>query len=86
MYKKLTITEEERAALKAYGEWCPAMAQKYMERNRWNFDDVEAINRHAENHRWGSKADRAYRARAIRCAVAIVAVNPAAYIMQEVTA
>lgn len=80
MYKKLTITEEERTALEQYGEWCPAMAQKCMERNRWNFDDVEAINRHTEAHRWGSNADRAYRARAIRRAVAIVAANPAAYI------
>lgn len=79
-YKKLTITEEEKAALEKYGEWCPAMAQKCMERNRLNFDDVEAINHHSENHIWGSNADRTYRSRAVRRAVAIVAANPAAYI------
>lgn len=79
--KKLHITTDERAALDRSGCWCLAMAEQVMRRNGCNFDDIERINNHYESHRWGSNADRAYRARAVRQAIARVAADPAAYIL-----
>lgn len=76
----LTINQQEREALEKSGEWCPAMARECMSRNGINFDDIEDINGHYENHRWGSDADRRYRKSAVTKAVAKVAANPADYI------
>lgn len=76
----LTINQQEREALEKFGEWSPAMARECMSRNGINFDDIEDINGHYENHRWGSDADRRYRKSAVTKAIAKVAANPADYI------
>ena len=60
---KITWTEEEKA----------------MERNRIIFDDIERINNHYEEHRWGSDTDRKYRKTAINKAIKKVAANPLSY-------
>ncbi len=77
----LHINADERRALDTYGEWCPAMARACMERNRLNFDHIERINNHFENHRWGSDTDRRYRKAAVNRAIKAVADNPAAYLV-----
>ena len=79
----ITWTDEEKAAIARYGEICPAMAREAMERNKINFDQVERINNHFENHRWGSNADRKYRQAAITKAIRKVAANPAQYSKEE---
>ncbi len=76
----LTINQQEREALEKFGEWSTAMARECMSRNGINFDDIEDINNHYENHRWGSDADRRYRKSAVTKAVAKVAARPADYI------
>lgn len=78
--KTIQWTEEERDIIKAYGEVPYEVAEKAMERSGFNFDDVERINEHYEEHRWGSDADRRYRNRAVRQAVQKVAANAAQYI------
>lgn len=77
----LHINADERRALDTFGEWCPAMARACMERNRLNFDHIERINNHFENHRWGSDADRRYRKAAVNRAVKAVAADPRAYLI-----
>lgn len=77
----LHINADERRALDTFGEWCPAMARACMERNHLNFDHIERINNHFENHRWGSDADRRYRKAAVNRAISRVAANPSAYIV-----
>ena len=77
--KKIIWNEAELKAIKTYGEICLAMAKEAMERNELNFDDIEEINEHYENHNWGSNADRAYRKRAVNKAVLKVAASPAKY-------
>ena len=76
---KITWTEEEKAIIKKYGELCPAVAEKAMERNCINFDDIERINNHYEEHKWGSDTDRKYRKTAINKAIKKVAANPLSY-------
>ena len=77
----LHINAGERRALDTYGEWSPAMARACMERNRLNFDHIERINNHYENHRWGSDTDRRYRKAAVNRAVKAVAAEPRAYLI-----
>ena len=76
---KIRWNDDELEAIRLNGETCAAVAEKAMIRSGLNFDDVERINNHVENHTWGSNADRAYRKRAINKAVAIVARNPMQY-------
>lgn len=76
----LHINDDERRALDIYGEWSPAMARACMERNRLNFDHIERINNHYENHRWGSDTDRRYRKAAVNRAIKAVAADPRAYL------
>lgn len=49
--------------------------KKTMERSNLNFNDIERINNHYENHRWGSDADRKYRKSAINKAIAKISAN-----------
>ena len=79
---KIKWTAEEIEAIKIHGETCMAVAEAAMRRSGINFDDIEQINNHFESHVWGSNADRAYRKRAIKKAVAIVARNPLKYAAQ----
>nr|DAK83858.1 MAG TPA: hypothetical protein [Caudoviricetes sp.] len=76
----LHINDDERRALDTFGEWSPAMARACMERNRLNFDHIERINNHYENHRWGSDTDRRYRKAAVNRAIKAVAADPRAYL------
>lgn len=78
--KIIQWTEEERTIILAHGEVCYAVAEKAMERSGLSFDDIERINQHAENHRWGSDADRRYRNRAVRRAIEKVAANAKEYL------
>lgn len=78
--KPIQWTEEERNMILTCGEVCYEVAKKAMERSRLNFDDVECINQHFENHRWGSDADRKYRARSVRRAVEKVAAHAVEYL------
>lgn len=79
-YKEILWTTEEVEIIRQHGEISQAAAREAMTRSRINFDDIEDINEHYEDHRWGSNADRAYRKRAINRAVAHVAANAAAYL------
>ena len=79
---KIKWTAEEMEAIKIHGETCIAAAKAAMMRSGINFDDIEQINNHFEDHVWGSNADRAYRKRAVKKAVAIVAQNPLKYAAQ----
>ena len=76
---KITWTEEESKIIEQHGELCPAVVERAMERNRINFDDIERINNHYEEHKWGSDTDRKYRKTAINKAVRKVAANPLSY-------
>lgn len=78
--KTIQWTEEERSTINTYGKVAYAVAEKAMTRSGYNFDDIERINEHHEDHRWGSDADRRYRNRAVRQAVQKVAANAAQYI------
>ena len=69
----------ETAMIEAHGELCIAVARAAMERNGLNFDQVERINDHYENHVWGSNTDRKYRKAAINKAILKVAGNPMEY-------
>lgn len=69
----------ETAMIEARGELCMAVARAAMERNGLNFDQIERINNHYEDHVWGSNADRRYRNAAVNRAVAKVAANPLVY-------
>lgn len=51
--KTIQWTEEERNTILERGEVCYAVAEKAMERSDLSFDDIERINQHTENHRWG---------------------------------
>jgi hypothetical protein len=79
MVNKINWTEEEKSTIAIHGETCLAVAEKAMVRSCLNFDDIERINNHYENHIWGSNTDRQYRKTAIRKAVAKVAANPLNY-------
>lgn len=72
---KIVWTEEEISFIEEHGEVCFAVAEKAMKRSGINFDDIERINNHYENHRWGSDADRKYRKSAIKKAIAKIAAN-----------
>lgn len=72
--------ENERQSIAKYGETCFAVAEKAMQRSGLNFDDIESINNHHEDHRWGSNTDRKYRQAAINKAIHKVAANPTLYI------
>ena len=78
--KTIQWTEEERNTILERGEVCYAVAEKAMERSDLSFDNIERINQHTENHRWGSDADRRYRERAVRRAIEKVAANAAEYL------
>ena len=79
-YKEILWTPEQIEFIRQHGEISPAAASEAMTRSKINFDDIEDINEHYENHRWGSNADRAYRKRAVNRAVQHVAANAAAYL------
>lgn len=72
---KIIWTEGEIAFIKKHDKVYPTVAEKAMKRSNINFDDIEHINNHYENHRWGSDADRKYRKSAINKAIAKVAAN-----------
>ncbi len=78
--KKILFTDDEMATIKDRGETCFAVAFAAMERSGLSFDDIEEINQHYENHRWGSGADRKYRKAAINKAARKVAANPMLYV------
>ncbi len=78
--KKIIFTDAEMGTIKERGETCLAVALAAMERSKLNFDDIEEINQHYENHRWGSDADRKYRKAAINKAARKVAANPLLYV------
>lgn len=78
--KKIIFTESEMETIKERGETCFAVAKMAMERSGLSFDDIEKINEHFENHRWGSDADRRYRNTAVNKAIRKVAANPLMYI------
>lgn len=73
---KLNFTEHELEIINKHGCVCPAVAERAMRAAHLNFDDIEEINEHHEEHRWGSNADRLYRKRAVNKAIQIVASNP----------
>ena len=78
--RKIKWTKEEVDRIKANGgETCAAVARAAMERSELSFDDIEDINEHYENHRWGSNTDRAYKKRAVNKAIMKVAENPLKY-------
>lgn len=78
--KNIQWTKEEVDRINANGgETCAAVARTAMERSGLSFDDIEQINDHYENHRWGSNADRAYRKTATNKAINKVAENPLKY-------
>ena len=79
-YKEILWTPEQIEFIRQHGEISPAAAKEAISRSKINFDDIEDINEHYENHRWGSNADRAYRKRAVNRAVQHVAANAAAYL------
>jgi hypothetical protein len=60
-------------------ETCLSDAEDRMKNAKLSFDDVECINDHYENHKWGSNADRAYKKRAVKQAMRKVAANPEQY-------
>lgn len=72
----IKFNEQELQLIKENHELCIAVARDAMERNKLTFDDIENINNHYEEHRWGSNADRKYRKSALNKAVAKVAANP----------
>lgn len=78
--KTIQWTEEERNIILQRGKICYAVAEKAMIRSGFSFDDVERINQRFKNYRWGSNADRKYRAHAIHQAVEKVAANAAEYL------
>ena len=77
--KKLEFNEHESECIKLHNCLCFAVAEECMKRNELNFDDIEEINNHFENHRWGTNADRKYRKSAINKAIEKVALNPLQY-------
>jgi len=77
---KIQFTELEIELIQKYGELCFAVAEAAMKRSGLNFDDIERINDHFENHRWGSNADRKYRQAAINRAIRKVAANPKSFV------
>ena len=74
--KKIIFNKLELQCIEKYGELCLASALEAIDRSDINFDDIERINEHYENHRWGSNADRKYRKAAINKAILKVASNP----------
>lgn len=80
MTKNILWTDEEIAFIIERGETSPATAHAAMTRSKLNFDDIEDINGHHESHRWGSNADRKYRARAINQAVNFIASHALEFI------
>ena len=74
--KRIQWTESEMKSIQEHGETCPAIARAAMERSGLNFDDIERINEHFENHTWGSNTDRRYRKAAINKAIQKVCSNP----------
>ena len=78
--KKIIFTETEMQAINTHGETCFAVAEAAMKRSSYNFDDIEQINDHYENHTWGSNTDRKYRKSAIKKAIHKVASCPLNYI------
>ena len=77
--KKIEFTPAEMEQINLHGETCDAVARAAMQRSGLNFDDIERINEHYEQHRWGSDADRRYRKAAVAKAVRRVAANPLMY-------
>ena len=78
--KKIIFTEIEMETIREHGETCYAVAKAAMERSGLSFDDIEEINNHYENHRWGSDADRRYRQTAVNKAIRKVSANPLMYV------
>ena len=76
---KIEFTQAEMEQINLHGETCDAVARAAMQRSGLNFDDIERINEHYEQHRWGSDADRRYRKAAVAKAVRRVAANPLMY-------
>ena len=78
--KKILFTEIEMICINEHKETCIAVARAAMERSGINFDEIEEINNHYENHSWGSTTDRKYRSAAINKAISKVAASPLSYI------
>jgi hypothetical protein len=79
--KKIIFTESEMESIKIHGETCLSVAKAAMLRSLLNFDDIEEINNHYENHKWGSAADIKYRQSSVNKAIYKVASNPLKYIL-----
>jgi hypothetical protein len=77
--KKVIFTPAELETIREHGVTCEAVARAAMERSGFNFDDIERVNEHYEEHRWGSDTDRRYRKAAVNKAIRRVAANPLAY-------
>ena len=76
---RIIWTDQELESIRRHGETCEAVARAAMQRSGLNFDHIERINNHNEQHRWGSDADRRYRKAAVTKAVRRVAADPLKY-------
>ena len=79
--KDFIIKEHEYNLIKNKQGLCYASVNDIFNQNDISFDDIERINNHYENHKWGSNKDRAYRKRAIKKAIELFSLKPYEYII-----
>ena len=78
--KRILWSEEELKRIEETGTVCFEVAEAAMIRSKLSFDDIEEINDHYENHKWGSDADRRYRKSAVNKAILRVAANASKFV------